>query len=204
LRWSLRRPTNAAQKLPDNWEGLCEKSFFRIAHSIKEHDIPACLVVNSDQTQVVYAPGTGLTWAERGAKQVSVVGVEEKRAFTLVVSVAADGSCVPWQVIYKGSSPRSRPDAWARGHKELTDLGFQFVSSGIDTYWANQATMKFLADNVIAPYFERKKKLLRLPPSQKSIRDIDVWRVHRSKEFNDWMYENHPTIIIDFVPGGCT
>ncbi|KAJ7222043.1 hypothetical protein C8J57DRAFT_1094587, partial [Mycena rebaudengoi] len=53
LRWSIRRPTNAAQKLPEDWEDLCEKSFFRIAYSIKEHDIPACLIINSDQTQVV-------------------------------------------------------------------------------------------------------------------------------------------------------
>ncbi|KAJ7851972.1 hypothetical protein B0H13DRAFT_1643609, partial [Mycena leptocephala] len=31
LNWSMRHPTNAAHKLPDNWEDLCEKSFLRIA-----------------------------------------------------------------------------------------------------------------------------------------------------------------------------
>jgi hypothetical protein len=27
---------------------------------------------------------------------------------------------------------------------------------------------------------------------------------HRSDEFKDWMTATHPTIILDFVPGGCT
>ena len=28
--------------------------------------------------------------------------------------------------------------------------------------------------------------------------------VHRSEEFRGWMRTNHPNIILDFVPGGCT
>src|SRR6267378_6132166 len=68
LNWSHRKATRAAQKIPSNWEDLCEKSFFRKAYSIKEDDIPADLYVNSDQTQVVFAPGDKMTWAEKGAK----------------------------------------------------------------------------------------------------------------------------------------
>ncbi|KAJ7788704.1 hypothetical protein B0H14DRAFT_3892287 [Mycena olivaceomarginata] len=106
LVWSTRRPTNAAQKLPDNWEDqyiyLCEKSFLRIAYAVKEHDIPAGLIVNADQTQVVYAPGTGLTWAEKGAKQVSVVGMEEKPAFTTMIALSVDGTLLASQLIYQG------------------------------------------------------------------------------------------------------
>ncbi|KAF7341463.1 ATP-binding cassette sub-family A member 6 [Mycena venus] len=64
--------------------------------------------------------------------------------------------------------------------------------------------MHSLVDDVIAPYFEAKKMELDLPPSQFSIWTIDCWSVHRSKEFLDWMKQNHPTIILFFVPGGCT
>ena len=67
LDWSWRKATRAAHKLPENWEEQCEKSTFRKAYTIKEHDIPAELYVNSDQTQLVYAPGDKMTWAERGA-----------------------------------------------------------------------------------------------------------------------------------------
>ncbi|KIK07128.1 hypothetical protein K443DRAFT_87893, partial [Laccaria amethystina LaAM-08-1] len=43
-----------------------------------------------------------------------------------------------------------------------------------------------------------------LPPSQKSLWSIDVWSVHRSDEFKTWVNQHHPTIILDYVPGGCT
>lgn len=55
LHWSERKATRAAHKLPKDWEGQTEKSFFRMAHDIKEHDIPAELQVNTDQSQGVFA-----------------------------------------------------------------------------------------------------------------------------------------------------
>lgn len=109
MNWSIRRATQAAHKLPNNWEDQCEQSFFRKVYVIKEEDIPAPLYVNSDQTNVVYAPGNRMTWAPTGAKQVSVVGVDEKRAFTLLISVAADGTLLPLQAIYVGLTDRSCP-----------------------------------------------------------------------------------------------
>ena len=33
---------------------------------------------------------------------------------------------------------------------------------------------------------------------------IDVWSVHRSDEFLNWMSTHHPNILINFVPSGCT
>jgi len=55
LSWSLWKATQAAQKLPKDWEDQCEWSFFHKAYAIKEEDIPAKLYVNSDQMQLVYA-----------------------------------------------------------------------------------------------------------------------------------------------------
>lgn len=64
--------------------------------------------------------------------------------------------------------------------------------------------MKSLVDNIIALYFNAAKKALGLPPSQKVIWQIDVWSIHHSKQFCTWMREYHPSIILQFVPGGCT
>jgi hypothetical protein len=64
--------------------------------------------------------------------------------------------------------------------------------------------MCLLANDIIAPYFDATKAELGLPPSQVSIWLIDLWAVHKSKEFREWMKKNHPTIIILYVPGGCT
>src|SRR6266545_1957745 len=45
---------------------------------------------------------------------------------------------------------------------------------------------------------------LNLPCMQCSLWLIDCWSVHRSKEFLMWMASTHDTIIILFVPAGCT
>ncbi|KAJ7328285.1 hypothetical protein DFH08DRAFT_1023683 [Mycena albidolilacea] len=176
LRWSLQRPTSAAQTLPDNWEDLCEKSFFRMAYTIKEHDIRPSLIINFDQTGVIYAPGNGLTYAERGSKQ--------KRAFTILIPFAGDGTVLPFQGIYVGST-RSQPDNDVRGYRELLELGFN---------------RDFMTD-IVVPYLKKTKECLLLPPSQKSLVDMDVWAVHRSGEFKAWMKvkANHPDIIINYV-----
>jgi hypothetical protein len=147
LSWSLRKATQAAQKLPKDWQKQCIRSFFRKAYVIKEHDIPIYLFINFDQTQVIYVPGNRMTWSQTGAKQVGMVGMDEKRAFTLVVGVSADGSLLLFQAVFVGKTKASVPSA--------TDLP-------------------------------------------------NVWSVHRSKEFREWMRINHPTIILDYVPGGCT
>lgn len=66
------------------------------------------------------------------------------------------------------------------------------------------STSIFTTDNIIVPYFKTQKKALGLPEAQKAIWQIDVWSVHRSKTFRDWMKTYHSNIIIHFVPAGCT
>jgi len=167
--------------------------------------IPDALRVNSDQTQVVYAPGNKMTWTTTGDKQVAVVGTEEKRAFTLLVSVVGNGSLLPFQAIYQGLTKRSLPNETLPAYKTATSEGnIKFEYSGTSTYWSNQTTMQKFVDTILAPYFENTKKDLKRPPHQKSLWLIDVWSVHRSVEFREWMHANHPNIIICYVPGGCT
>ncbi|CAK5283597.1 unnamed protein product [Mycena citricolor] len=204
MNWSVRQSTNAAQKLPRDWQSLCEKFALRLAWMIKEHDIPAALIVNSDQTQVIYASGAGFTWADTGAKQVSVVGQEEKRAFTALLGITADGNAVGMQVIYDGLTKRSLPPQTARGFTNLVEAGSRFVFSGTSTYWSNIDTMKSYVNEILAPYFDRRKVELKLPPSQKSIWAIDVWPVQASSEFRGWLVENHPSIAFHYIPGGTT
>lgn len=153
---------------------------------------------------MVYAPGDKLTWAETGAKQVPVLGGEEKRAFTVLVSVACDGTVLPMQVIYSGKTHRSRPSPTSPNFGDLVSNGFILQESGTATYWSNLETMKTFVNKILAPYFEETKARLKLPPSQKSLWMIDVWSVHRSQEFRDWMRDRHENIILDYVPGGCT
>ena len=204
MGWSERKATRAAQKIPDSWEDICTKAIRSMAFTIKEEDIPVSLYVNSDQTQIVYAQGSSLTWTKRGAKQVSTIGEDEKRAFTAVVSVSCSGKLLPLQAVYQGATSKSCPRSTAARYNECISHGFQFECSKTDTYWSTHETMESLVDNIIAPYFEAEKKKLGLPPSQKAIWQIDIWSVHRSERFRSWMKKQHPSIILHFVPGGCT
>ena len=131
---SLRQGTQAAQKLPNDWEDKCEHSFLRKVYVIKEHDIPIELYINSDQTQVVYAPGNRMMWSPIGAKQVAIVGVDEKQAFTLMVSIATDGTLLPFQAIYMGSTKVSLPNPAAKNYSGLLKAGTKLKASGTKTY----------------------------------------------------------------------
>jgi hypothetical protein len=204
MGWSERRATKAAQKLPANHEEILMNAFFREAYVVRDHAIPAALRVNTDQTQMVYQQGTQRTWNESGVKQVSTVGQEEKRAFTLVPSISASGVVLPMQAIFMGKTQQSCPSRNAASYAEALKLGFRMLPSKTSTYWSTQTTMQDLVDNIIAPYFEKTKVALNLLPEQCSVWKIDCWSVHKSVEFLGWMKKNHANIIVIFVPGGCT
>jgi hypothetical protein len=172
--------------------------------TIKEEDIVPSLFVNSDQTQVVYAPGDKMTWTTTGSNQVQVHSGDEKCAFTALVSVASDGTVLPMQAIYSGKTYRSCPSPNSPHYHDLLQAEFLLEESGTATYWSNQKTMESFVNKILIPHFEKEKTRLGLPASQKCLWKIDVWSVHRSKSFRDWLHKNHPTIILDFVPGGCT
>jgi len=204
LRWSERRATKAAQKLPSNLEEVLTHAFLREACVIRDYAVPAALRVNTDQTQLVYQQGTKTTWNETGSKQVATVGQEEKRAFTLVPSISASGVLLPMQAVYGGKTMKSCPSPNAALYDEAGSLKFRMLPSKSGNYWSTQKTMEDLVNNIIAPYFKATKAELGLNNDQLSIWKIDCWSVHKSDQFLSWMRINHPNIYVSFVPGGCT
>ncbi|EUC54439.1 DDE superfamily endonuclease, partial [Rhizoctonia solani AG-3 Rhs1AP] len=204
LDWSLRRPTQAAQKVPANVKEVLMKAFLRMACAVRDENIPSYCIVNSDQTQVVYSAGTQYTWHKQGDKQVPVLGKEEKRAFTLLVGVSNDGQLLPLQAIYQGMSSASLPHRNASGYAEAIANHVFFVASMTTTYWSTLQTMKDYVDLILVPYFQRVISIHGLPGDQRCIWQIDVWSVHRSEKFRDWLATNYPWIILQYVPGGCT
>lgn len=126
------------------------------------------------------------TWNKSGERQITTMGMDEKRAFTLVPSISATGELLPMQTIFHGKTSVSCPSKSARRYKEAERLGFKFEPSCSGTYWSTQATMKLLVDDIIAPYFNRKKAELGLSTSQCSLWLIDCWSVHKSEEFRNW------------------
>jgi hypothetical protein len=158
LQWSRRKATQAAHKKPENWEEQCEDSFFRKVYVIKKYNMLPKFYVNSDQTQLLYAPGDKMTWTDTNSNQVELIGAEEKRAFTVMVSVACDGTLLPFQAIYAGCSPRSRPSSDAPCYNNCISARFHFKHSGTDTYWSNQKMMQRFVTDILEPHLTQAKE----------------------------------------------
>jgi hypothetical protein len=204
MNWTLRRATRASKKILANAEYQLRASLLHHAHSVRHYSILGSLRVNSDQTQVIYQQGSNSTYERKGSQQVSTVGLDEKRAFTLNVAISASGVLLPFQAIFKGKTKASLPSVSSLSRDEATRLGFFFEFSGTDNYWANLGTMKSFVINILVPYFTAEKERLLLDPLQECIWQLDVWSVHASLEFQTWMFNNYHWIILDYIPGGCT
>ncbi|KAF8595651.1 hypothetical protein BDV93DRAFT_456378 [Ceratobasidium sp. AG-I] len=204
MGWSRRMATRAAQKLPSDLKNILFKSFLRLACAIRDDDIPACCIVNADQTQVVYNMGSNISWAPKGERQVSVVGVEEKRALTLLQAISMSGDALPFQAIYVGKTSRSLPSETAPSLDIAQSLGFLLEFSGTKTYWSTLDTMRSFVSRILVPYFRSQIEIHNLPPTQRCVFQLDCWSVHRSEEFLTWMSTTYPWILLHFIPGGCT
>ena len=63
--------------------------------------------------------------------------------------------------------------------------------------------MQRWVSKILVPYWKVKMEEFKLE-EQECLLQLDVWAVHRSQEFRDWIQNTYLWIILDFVPGGCT
>ncbi|KAJ6525403.1 hypothetical protein B0H19DRAFT_1199117 [Mycena capillaripes] len=177
----MRKGTKAAQKLPADAEVQCENAFLRRAWNIKEHRIP----------------GSRMTWAPHGSKQVALIGTDEKRAFTALVAISAKGEALPIQCVYAGKSGLSVPTASATNREECDAADFAFVFSGKrGNHWSNQKTMREWINDVVVPYLAHQRALLGLSPSQKALLIIDVWSQYPRRLRSGQLHEHRTAAIV--------
>ena len=209
LGWSKRKGTQAGQKLPVDAEDQMEACAFRLAVVIGDHDIPESCVINNDQTGQTYAQPGLSTYDEVGTNQVTIVGKEDKRSFTIMVGVSMSGDVLPFQVMYAGQTLGSCPDVsdpkspFKAANDEAKHLRFRFEPTKSSKHWSNIMTMQKYVQHVLVAYFNEQRTRLG-HPDQVCLWIIDCWSVHRSQEFRDWMRTHYPWILIRYVPGGCT
>lgn len=146
MGWSVRRTTRSAQKFPKDFATQIWKSCLRQAFFIRNHAVPAALRVNSDQTGLVYAAGSAVTWNERGARQVDAIGKDEKRACTLNVGISSDGTLLPFQFILHGKSDRSLPGSSAPFYDKSAELGITYEANP-KNHWSDLERMKAYVRN---------------------------------------------------------
>jgi hypothetical protein len=77
--------------------------------------------------------------------------LKEKRAFTFMVGLSADGKLLPFQSIWGGKTNASLPTSRTDEYREAVELGFLFEISGIPSnYWSTEDILKSYVNNVLA------------------------------------------------------
>lgn len=209
MGWSLRRGTTAAQKLPDTWEQDAIKVCLRMAYLIRIYGIPACLIINMDETGVLLQPGGEVTYHDKGALDVPITGAEDKRQFTLLCTCAMDGALLPFAALWKGLTVASLPKPVDEYYNMALDNGHRFFFAG-NKHWSTVETMILWVEQVVLPY--RARVLQRFPhyATKPMILYLDVYWCHRANDFIAWLDSDEQRnksgcrFIVLFVPANTT
>ena len=98
LKWRKRKETT------DKVDPLTFQS--TISTLILEHHIPAPLVVNLHQAPLSYVSPRKYTFSFKGAKNVPIKGVDDKRQITETFVISLTGNFLPIQLSYKEKTKR--------------------------------------------------------------------------------------------------
>ena len=99
-----RKGTKSAKKLPKDFDTIRSGFLERFSKVVAGDQVPAELIVNIDQTGLKMVPVSEWTLEKEGAAQVPVAAIEDKRQITCVMAVSLDGTLLPPQLIYEGTT----------------------------------------------------------------------------------------------------
>ena len=144
LKWSKHKGTTSKVDLSPQF--LAEEKFIfqrTISAAILEHDIPTPLVVDLDETLLSYVFPVKYTFSFKGAKNVPIKGVDDKRQITVTFAVSLTGTILPIQLIYKRKTKRS-----------LSKFKFPstFSPSYKENHWSNTEKSIEFFEQIIFPY----------------------------------------------------
>ena len=89
-----RTITKAAQSLPEDFFEVKRMFLRRVVFIVQKYNIPPSLFINIDETGLCLLPSQKCTWGPTGAKQISVLGWGDKRQFTVIPAISAEGMLV--------------------------------------------------------------------------------------------------------------
>ncbi len=74
-----------------------------VVYLVKAYNIPLAPVINNNQTCVHIIPITReRSWESKGSKHIQVLGVEDERQITMVISSTVNGFLLPPQIVFIG------------------------------------------------------------------------------------------------------
>lgn len=139
-------------------------------------------------------PVSNWTLAPKGSAQVGIVGMDDKREITALITVSASGVVLPPQLIYKGTTTKCHP----AGVNFPTGWDIWHTAN----HWSNESSMLRYIDNIIVPYMDESRRNLGLPSNHKGMCIFDVFAAHLCQSVKDKLKDNN--LLYVTVPAGCT
>lgn len=157
-------------------------------------DIPNQLIINWDHTGINYVPVSSWTMEKEGTKRVEIMGINDKRQFTVVFANTMSGDFLPPQVIYSGKTTRCLPNSVTFPK----DWHVMFTPN----HWANETTTEAYINQILLPYLSKKRLELSLPHDQPALVIFDRFKAQCTQKILTMLNDNNIRIVI--VPGNCT
>ena len=172
-----------------------EKFTFQRAISsvISIHDIPSYLVLNIDQTPLSYISPGKYSFSFKGSKHVPIKGVDDKRQITATFAVSSIGEFLSMQFIYGGKTKRSLP---------RYEFPASFSVGFTENHWSNTDKSLEFFDEIIFPYFEKKKEENGLHKEQHSLVIMDTFKGQDNDILKEFCSKNKCELVI--VPHNLT
>ena len=139
-----RKGTKAVKTLPSDFESIKCEFVKKVENVVSEFAVPDSLVINWDQNECQVVPRAEWTMEEKGSKQVSIAGIDDKCQITLFIGIMKSGTLLDPQLIYAGKTKRCLPQKV----KFPDDWDVTFT----ETHWSNKLSMLRYIDNVILTY----------------------------------------------------
>ena len=141
------------------------------------------------------------TWGPSRAKLISVLGWGDKRQFTVIPAISAEGKLVvKAQIIWAGQTDRCHP----KGEKidAMADL---ILHSHSASHWTTEDTILEYVAVLYTTYVIPKMTEQGLDPKiQKWVLLWDCYSVHRSEPVLEALKSKYANLVILFVPASCT
>ena len=193
MGYVMRKACSKSKVDVAQFEVLKGEFLFEIQNIVCMDSVPPELVINFDQTALNYVPIPDWTMEKEGTKRVEIIAKDDKRQLTAVFAGSATGEFLPLQLIYEGKTDRCLPY-------------YNFPSSWHITktpaHWSNELTMKEYFTEIILPYVNEKKRILKLSSDQPALLIFDNFKAQCTPSFLTLLDANKINVVI--IPPNCT
>ena len=188
-----RQGTTKAKVMPSDFERLKKQFLSDVRSIVIMEDIPGELIINWDQAGLKYVPVSDWTFEEKGTKRIEIVGLDDKRQITILLSCSMTGKLLPTQVIYGGKTPACLP-------KIASPKDWYLCYT--ENHWSNEDTMMAYLQNILLPYVIKTRKDLKLANTHPCLVIFDQFKAQTTQRFLKALEDNN--ILVAEIPANCT